>query len=80
MDTTVKCNSRAQELEFLISIMQDLAHNYNNHNSNLLEELISNLKYRKEKEEITIKAKHKSEEYLRQKKNGKIKKNYHHKT
>lgn len=67
MDTTVPINSRLEELEFLISIMNDLAHKYQGHNTKLLEELISNLNYRKDKEEITTKAKSKSEEYQRTK-------------
>ena len=56
------CNSRVEELEFLIIIMSDLVYKYKGHNNKLLEELISNLNYRKEKEETTIVAKSKSEE------------------
>ena len=50
-------NSRVDELEFLISIMNELAHKYKGHNTKLLEELISNLEYRKTNEQTTIKAK-----------------------
>ena len=78
MDITDNTNSRIEELDFLISILGDLAHKYKNHNTNLLEELISNLSYRKEKEEVTAVAKFRSEEYLQKKRDGIIKKNHHH--
>ena len=42
--------SRTKELTFLITIINDLAHNYKNHNKAILEELIANLRYKKEKE------------------------------
>lgn len=74
MDTTVPVNSRVEELEFLISIMNDLAHKYQGHNTRLLEELISNLTYRKDHEEVTTVAKSKSEQFQNQKKN----RNHHH--
>lgn len=64
---SAKCNTRLEEFDFLISIMSDLAHKYPNHNERLLEELISNLKYRRENEKTTVIAKHKSEEYQKQK-------------
>lgn len=67
METTDEVNSRVIELEFLISIMNDLVHKYKNHNAKLLEELISNLEYRKEKEELTVEAKAKSEDKQRHK-------------
>ena len=67
MSDTLTINSRVEELEFLISIMSDLAHKYKGHNINLLEELISNLNYRRNNEEKTTIAKSKSEEYHRQK-------------
>jgi len=63
MDTTEHTNNRIEELEFLISVLSDLAH-YKGHNENLLLELISNLNYRKDREELTTIAKSKSEEYL----------------
>ena len=67
MDATAEhCNSRVEELEFLISIMSDLAHKYSGHNETLLEELISNLKYRQEKEEHTLVAKSRSALYPKQ--------------
>jgi len=65
--TDEKKNSRIQELEFLISIMNDICHNYPSHNDKLLEELIANLSYRKDKEEVTTTAKSKSAEFTRQK-------------
>lgn len=67
MDTVVKCNTRIEELDFLISIMSDLVFKYKGHNTRLLEELISNLKYRRDNEKTTVIAKHKSEEYQKQK-------------
>ena len=67
MDIPEHKNTRSEELEFIVAIMTDLVHNYNDtHNDKLLEELISNLKYRIDREEITITAKSKSEEYLQQ--------------
>jgi len=53
-------NTRVEELNFLISIMKDLSHNYKGHNISLLIELISVLSYRKEKEEHTSAEKSKS--------------------
>ena len=68
MDTTTEHkNTRLEELEFLITIMSDLAHEYKDHNDKLLEELISNLKYRKNSEEATVVAKSKSVESNKQK-------------
>jgi hypothetical protein len=68
MDTTTETvNSRVQEFEFLISILNDLAHKYQGHNTRLLEEIISNFEYRRETEETTIIAKSRSEEFQRQK-------------
>lgn len=64
MNTATESYSRVEELEFLITIMGDLAHTYKNHNTKLLEELISTLNYRKNKEEITVIAKSKSNEYI----------------
>lgn len=75
MDTDT-ANTRVEEFEFLITIMSDLAHKYQGHNQNLLEELISNLEYRKDHEETTVIAKCKSEEYQQQRKH--IVKNHHH--
>jgi hypothetical protein len=54
-------NSRLDELKFIISIFNDLSRKYAGHNVKLLEELISNLEYRKRNEELTIEAKAKSE-------------------
>ena len=67
MDSEEKKNSRLQEIEFLISILNDLSHNYPEHNENVLEELIANLCYRRDKEEITRTAKSKSEEFMQRK-------------
>ena len=77
MDTE-QANSRLQELEFLVSIMSDLAHTYKGHNVRLLEELISNLNHRIDSEETTAEAKFKSEQYIENKMNGILSKNYHH--
>jgi hypothetical protein len=54
MNTSVECNSRIDEFDFLISIMSDLAYNYKGHNIRLLEELIANLNYRRVNEKSTI--------------------------
>ncbi len=51
-----QCNSRVEEFDFLITIMNDLSRNYNDHNSKVLDELVSNLRYRKTNEETTVKA------------------------
>jgi len=64
-----KVNSRVDELNFLISVLNDLAHKYHNHNAKLLEELISNLEYRKGNEELTVEAKAKSDDRQLHKKN-----------
>ena len=63
---TEHTNNRIEELEFLISILSDLSH-YKEHNETLLSELISNLNYRRDREELTTIAKSKSENYLLQK-------------
>ena len=60
---TVKVNSRHTELEFLSSILRDLYNNYEQHHTNIVHELLQTVEYRLEKEEITIKAKAKSEQY-----------------
>jgi len=49
--------NRVEELEFLISVLSELSTKYKKHNSNLLEEIISTLKYRKANEIITQKTK-----------------------
>lgn len=67
MCTTETVNSRVEELEFLISVLNDLAFKYPNHNTKLLEEIISNFKYRRDTEETTIIAKARSEVYQHQK-------------
>ncbi len=56
-----KENSRVDELEFLISIMNELKFKYKNHNEKVLESVISQLKYQKSNEETTIMAKAMSE-------------------
>lgn len=58
-NSAIHTNNRLEELEFLISILSELSH-YKEHNENLLSELISNLNYRKEREELTTIAKSKS--------------------
>jgi hypothetical protein len=56
-----KVNSRVEEFEFIISIFNDLAHKYQGHNTRLLEELISQMEYRRETEETTVVAKARSD-------------------
>ncbi len=67
MCTTETVNSRVEELEFLISVLNDLAHRYKGHNTKLLEEIISNFEYRRDTEETTVIAKARSEEYQQKK-------------
>lgn len=56
-------NNRLMELEFIISILNDLIVNYPEHHTNLLMELKSTLEYRRDSEEKTTTAKSKSEEF-----------------
>ena len=60
MATTV--NTRRDELDFLISIMNDLCYKYPNHNKKLLENLIQTLTFMKSSEETTVIAKTISQE------------------
>lgn len=71
MVVSEKVNSRVDELEFLISIMNDLRFKYPSHNKNILESIVSQLEYQKSNEETTVVAKAKSET---QKKNPRYKK------
>lgn len=54
-------NSRIDELNFLISVLNDLIHRYPNHNRQILESVASQLEYQKSNEETTVVAKAKSE-------------------
>jgi len=54
-------NSRIQEFEFLISIMNDLLYKYPNHNQKVLTSVVSQLEYQKSNEETTVIAKSQSE-------------------
>ena len=56
-----KINSRLEELEFIISIMNDLRYRYPSHNKNVLESIVSHLEYQKSNEETTVIAKAQSE-------------------
>lgn len=56
-----KVNSRLEELDFVISIMNDLRYKYKNHNVPVLETIVSQLEYQKSNEETTVVAKAKSE-------------------
>ena len=61
MVVSEKVNSRVEELEFLISVMNELRFKYPQHNRNLLESVVSQLEYQKSNEETTVIAKAKSE-------------------
>ena len=56
-----KVNSRLEELDFVISIMNDLCYRYPSHNKNVLESIVSQLEYQKSNEETTVIAKAQSE-------------------
>jgi len=60
-------NTRIQEFDFLISIMNDLCFKYPQHNKKLLENLIQTLQYMKENEENTVIAKSICEDKMREK-------------
>jgi len=56
-----KVNSRVDELNFLISVLNDLIYKYPYHNKQILESIASQLEYQKSNEETTVMAKAKSE-------------------